>query len=103
MTKYIVDTFTSKTFEEEVEGIITNANDSAFEKYMPKDPEPEETTKLTKTQITNLVIECADVKKNGGVQAIAHKYKVPKSIVKSIEAAIIAEWNRRQAEAAEEV
>ena len=103
MTKYNVETFTTKTFEEEVESIITNANDSAFEKYMPKDPEPEETVKLTKSQITQFVIACADVKKNGGNNKIAHDFKVPKSIVKEVELAIIAEWNRRQAEAAEEV
>ena len=95
MTKYIPETFTSNTFMEEVNDIIANANDSAFEKYMPQAEEEEQVIKLTKSTITQFVIACADVKKAGGHNKIAHQYKVPKVIVKQVEKAIVEEWIRR--------
>jgi len=85
----------AKTVEEKTDEILKAASDNTFEKYMPKDPEPEKVKKFTIAELTNLLKECADVEKNGGYIKIAMKYGVRVPLVKDLEAKIKAEYDRR--------
>jgi len=90
------------TVEQRIAQVLANATDEQFIKHMPKPAADQVEVVFSNPSLNALIIDCADVQKNGGYEKVAHKHGVEVSFVKRIEKATSAEWARRQAEAAAE-
>lgn len=85
--KYVMKDGSDVTLK--IKNVLNNASETQFEKYMPKEPDPEPVKEFDNTSLAKLIKESAWVEKFGGYQIVAMENGVDIELVKKIEQMVI--------------